>query len=82
MAAHLPTSRSVLRVKWSAFDVAWAALSPYFALAIRDAYVLSSSSNDGMATVAFYWLISFAFSLFTFAAFRRRDGMALLLLRP
>jgi lipopolysaccharide/colanic/teichoic acid biosynthesis glycosyltransferase len=42
-------------------------------LALRDAYILSA---DGVTTVAIYWLITFAFSLFAFAAFRLRDGMA------
>jgi hypothetical protein len=73
MPARLPSSRSVLRVKWSVFDVAWAALAPYLALALRDAYILSV---DGMQAVLFYWLLTFAFSLFAFAAFRLRDGMA------
>src|SRR5580765_2298843 len=73
MAAPLPTSRGSLCVKWSVFDIAWAALSPYLALAIRDAYILSA---DGFGTVALYWLITIAFSLFAFAAFRLRDGMA------
>jgi len=73
MPAPSPSSRCSLRVKWSAFDIAWAALSPYLALAIRDAYILSA---DGFQTVAIYWLITFTFSLFAFAAFRLRDGMA------
>jgi lipopolysaccharide/colanic/teichoic acid biosynthesis glycosyltransferase len=73
MPTRLPSSRSALRVKWSIFDVTWAALCPYLALAIREAYVLS---YDGLDTVALYWLVSFAFSLFAFAAFRLRDGMA------
>jgi lipopolysaccharide/colanic/teichoic acid biosynthesis glycosyltransferase len=73
MPARLPSSRSVLRVKWSVFDIAWAALAPYLALALRDAYILSV---DGMQAVLFYWLLTFTFSLFAFAAFRLRDGMA------
>jgi FlaA1/EpsC-like NDP-sugar epimerase len=73
MPAPLPTSRDLLRVKWSLFDITWAALSPYLALAIRDAYILSAG---GIETVAIYWLITFTFSLFAFAAFRLRDGMA------
>jgi len=72
MAASLPTSRCSLRVKWSVFDIGWAALAPYLALAIRDAYILSA---DGIQTVAIYWLITFIFSLFAFAAFRLRDGI-------
>jgi hypothetical protein len=51
MAAPLPTSRCSLRVKWSVFDISWAALAPYGALAIRDAYILSA---DGIQTVAIY----------------------------
>ena len=50
-----------------------AALSPYLALAIRDAYILSA---DRIETVAIYWLITFTFSLFAFAAFRLHAGMA------
>jgi len=43
------------------------------ALAIRDAYILSA---DRIETVAIYWLITFTFSLFAFAAFRLHAGMA------
>jgi lipopolysaccharide/colanic/teichoic acid biosynthesis glycosyltransferase len=43
------------------------------ALALRDAYILSF---NGVINALLYWLISFAFSLFAFAAFRLRDGMA------
>jgi lipopolysaccharide/colanic/teichoic acid biosynthesis glycosyltransferase len=73
MATRSPSSRGALRLKWSTFDVAWAALAPYFALAIRESYILS---YKGAQTAALYWLISFMFSLIAFAAFRLRDGMA------
>ena len=73
MAALLPTSRHVLRVKWTIFDVVWAASAPYVALALSNAQILSA---DGIQAVAVYWLITVSFSLFAFAAFRLRDGMA------
>jgi hypothetical protein len=49
MAAPLPTSRGSWRVKWSVFDIAWAALSPYLALALRDAYILSAGGFGAVA---------------------------------
>ncbi len=73
MPALSPSSQGALRLKWSAFDVVWAALAPYFALTIREAYILS---YDGVQAAALYCLISLTFSLIAFAAFRLRDGMA------
>jgi FlaA1/EpsC-like NDP-sugar epimerase len=74
MSALLPSSRSVLRVKWSASDVACAAFTPHLALVLGNALILSAP--DGTVAIAIYWLITFTFSLFAFAAFRLRDGTA------
>jgi len=73
MPARSPSSQGALRLKWSPFDIVWAALAPYYALTIREAYILS---YDGMEVALLYCLISFTFSLLAFAVFRLRDGMA------
>jgi lipopolysaccharide/colanic/teichoic acid biosynthesis glycosyltransferase len=73
MPARPPSSQAALRLKWSVIDVLCAAFAPYVALALRDAYILSYANAQMAAT---YWLISFGFSLFAFAAFRLREGMA------
>jgi lipopolysaccharide/colanic/teichoic acid biosynthesis glycosyltransferase len=73
MAAVLPTSRDTLRIKLSAVDAVWAALTPYLALVLGNALILSA---NGTQAVAIYWLTTFGFSLFAFVALRLRDGMA------
>lgn len=40
-ALKFPSSRGSLRVRFSLFDVLWAALAPFLALYFRDAYILS-----------------------------------------
>src|SRR5262245_25785623 len=67
-----PVSRGSFALRFSAFDVIWALISPLLALWIRNATVLSLSSWD---TVAIYCAIAFAYSLFAFLLFRIRDGM-------
>ena len=71
MRVLLPTSHGSFRVRLSAFDVFWAALSPLLALYVRDAYVLLPKFA---ATAAIYCGISLAFSLVAFMAFRLSDG--------
>jgi hypothetical protein len=73
MSARSPSSQSALRLRWSLFDVVWAALAPYYALVIREAYILS---YDGMQAALVFCLVSFVYSLLAFAVFRLRDGMA------
>jgi lipopolysaccharide/colanic/teichoic acid biosynthesis glycosyltransferase len=73
MPARSPSSQSALRLRWSLFDVVWAALAPYYALMLRDAYILS---YDGMQAAIVFCLVSFVYSLLSFAVFRLRDGMA------
>ena len=60
-------------MNWSGADVLLATLTPYLALWIRDAYILSI---EGMETAFIYCAISFTFSVFAFAAFRLRDSLA------
>jgi lipopolysaccharide/colanic/teichoic acid biosynthesis glycosyltransferase len=71
MRLLLPSSHGSFRVRLSAFDVFWAALSPLLALYVRDAYVLSPKFA---ATAALYCGISLVFSLIAFLAFRLSDG--------
>ncbi len=73
MPARSPSSQSALRLRWSLFDVVWAALAPYYALMMRDSYTLS---YDGMQAALVFCLVSFVYSLLAFAVFRLRDGMA------
>src|SRR5262249_51692192 len=67
-----PSSRAPLGPRLSIFDLFWAAASPYLALVVRDAPVLSSGSARD---VVLYCFISLAFSLIAFVAFRVGDGM-------
>src|SRR6478672_11512305 len=68
-----PSSRGSFRVRFSIFDVVWAAIAPPLALFIRDAPILSA---DGAAIALLYCGISFTFSLIAFLAFRLSDGMS------
>src|SRR5262245_57698159 len=67
-----PSSRAPLGPRLSIFDLFWAAASPYLALVVRDAPVLSSGSPRD---AVLYCFISLAFSLIAFVAFRVGDGM-------
>ncbi|MBV9971078.1 MAG: sugar transferase [Xanthobacteraceae bacterium] len=73
MPARSPSSQSALRLRWSLFDIVWAALAPYCGLTLRDAYILS---YDGIEAASVFCIVSFLFSLLAFAVFRLRDGMA------
>ena len=72
MRVRLPTSRASFAIRFSAFDAAWAFLSPWLALWIRGAQVLSSGD---WSVAAFYGAISFIASLIAFLVFRLREGM-------
>jgi lipopolysaccharide/colanic/teichoic acid biosynthesis glycosyltransferase len=67
-----PSSRVPLGPRLSIFDLFWASASPYLALLVRDAPVLS---NGGARDAVLYCFISLAFSLIAFVAFRVGDGM-------
>ena len=71
MRVLLPSSHGSFRVRLSAFDVLWAALSPLLALYVRHAYVLSVNEAT---TAALYCGISLVFSLIAFLSFRLSDG--------
>src|SRR5205807_402129 len=68
-----PSSRDFLKLRFSAFDVIWAAVSPLAALHVRDALILSSGE---VQMVALYCAVSAFFSLAAFLAFRLRDAMS------
>ena len=72
MRLRLPSSRASFKVRLSLFDSVWALLSPLLALYLRDAAILS---YDGLLATAGYCIISLAFSLVAFSAFRVHDGM-------
>jgi lipopolysaccharide/colanic/teichoic acid biosynthesis glycosyltransferase len=68
-----PSSRGRFRLRFSIFDIFWAAIAPPLALYVRDAPILSA---DGASTALLYCAISTSFSLIAFLAFRLRDGMS------
>lgn len=70
MRMRSPASRGSFAIRFSAFDVCWAFLSPWLALWIRGAQVL----NDWPGA-AFYCAISLVASLIAFLIFRTREGM-------
>ena len=71
MRVRLPTSYGSVSVRFSVFDATWAFLSPWLALWIRGAQVLT---HDLLAA-AFYCAISFFSALIAFLIFRTREGM-------
>lgn len=66
MRLHPPTARARIGFRLATYDVGAAALSPYLALCVRDAVILSGSYT----MAAFYCAISFVCSLSAFIAFR------------
>jgi lipopolysaccharide/colanic/teichoic acid biosynthesis glycosyltransferase len=69
MRTGSPASRGYLRIRFSLFDTLWALGSPVIALAIREAQIVSI---DGSV----YCLISLAFSLIAYSAFRLHDEVS------
>jgi lipopolysaccharide/colanic/teichoic acid biosynthesis glycosyltransferase len=69
MRTGSPASRGYLRIRFSLFDTVWALGSPIIALALREAQIVSV---DGSV----YCLISLAFSLLAYSAFRLHDGVS------
>lgn len=66
---RFPASRSSFRIRFSLFDVIWAAASPAIALYLRGASV-------GPQAIELYCAAAFASSLFAFLLFRIREGIA------
>src|SRR5262245_45311982 len=73
MRTRSPVSRGSFAVRFAAFDVVWALISPLLALWIRNAPVLSSPDN--WPIVIYYCALAFVSSLVAFLMFRTRDGM-------
>ena len=73
MRVRPPTSRTYARLRFSPFDVTWAALTPCIALYLRSAYILFTA--EGFVLAGTYCLVSLVFSLMAFAAFRINDGV-------
>jgi hypothetical protein len=69
MRTGAPASRGHLRIRFSLFDTIWALGAPVIALAMRDAQIVSI---DGSV----YCLISLAFTLIAYSAFRLHDGVS------
>lgn len=67
-----PASRGSFAIRFTAFDACWAFLTPWLALWIRGAQVLSATD---WPAAAFYCGISFISALIAFLVFRIRDGM-------
>jgi len=73
MPLLMPSSRGSFRLRFSTFDVFWAAASPLLALYFREAYILNSKY---ILLVLLYCGISLACSLIAFSAFRISDGIS------
>jgi lipopolysaccharide/colanic/teichoic acid biosynthesis glycosyltransferase len=73
MPVLLPSSHGTFRVRFSLFDVFWAAASPLLALYCRDAYILHTKFAS---LVALYCGVSLVCSLLAFSAFRISDGIS------
>jgi hypothetical protein len=69
MRTGAPASRGHLRIRFSLFDTILALGAPIIALALRDAQIVSV---DGSV----YCLISLAFTLIAYSAFRLHDGVS------
>lgn len=67
---RFPASRCSFRIRFSAFDVLWAAATPLLALYLRDVQLGS------FTTAELFWLVSFASALPSFLVFRIREGVA------
>src|SRR5580658_10156545 len=73
MRIRSPSSRAGISLRFSVFDVFFAAISPLLALFIRDAYILSV---DGAFLAGAYCLVSFICSLIGFSIFNINGGIA------
>jgi lipopolysaccharide/colanic/teichoic acid biosynthesis glycosyltransferase len=71
MVVPSPTSRSRKRIYVSLWDLFWALVSPILALYLRDPDIVWRASWS----LFDYWLLSSAFTLLAFFAFRLQDGI-------
>jgi lipopolysaccharide/colanic/teichoic acid biosynthesis glycosyltransferase len=67
-----PSSRGAFAFRLSVFDVAWALISPFLALYVRDANLFL---HWDLATIGLYALVCAGFSLVAFFVFRVGDGV-------
>src|ERR671927_22571 len=72
MRVPLPTSYAAVKMRLASFELAWAAVSPLLALALRDPQIFC---RDAIADVILYSVISAACSLLFFTVFRLHDGL-------
>ncbi len=70
---NIPTSRGSFQIRFSPFDVIWAAASPIVALYLRN---VNLTDTTGVKAAALYCVVSFGLSLIAFLVFRIRDGIA------
>ena len=73
MFSFAPTSRAGRKIYLSIWDVFWAVVSPLVALYVRDSDVFFQHADWNV--VGQYWMMSAAFALLAFFAFRLQDGM-------
>src|SRR5262245_62088291 len=73
MQMRSPASRAFSRLRFTPFDLLLAALTPWLALYLRSAYILSD--QEGLLVAVVYWFVSLIFSLVAFAAFRIDIGL-------
>lgn len=70
---HFPASRGSFQIRFSLFDILWAAASPAIALYLRDVNI---SSSARLQAAELYCAVAFASSLVAFLMFRIREGIA------
>ena len=64
-----PASKGHFRIRFSAFDAVWALASPVIALSVRSVPIFTNEA-------AIYCLISLAFTLIAYSAFRLHEGVS------
>lgn len=70
---RFPASHSSFRIRYSLFDVIWAAASPLIALYLRNVTI---STDASLFAAELYCTIAFAAALLAFLIFRIREGIA------
>ncbi len=77
MRLRAPTSKTKNRAKLALFDVLWAIVAPFLALALRDPVILEQSDGFGDFGPAFqYAFTTIFFAFLSFLVFRISDGMS------
>lgn len=77
MRISSPTSKTKLRLRLALTDAIWAALAPFFALALRDPNLLSLAAFPASVPEPYlYALVSIACALASFLFFRLNDSMS------